>query len=196
MLVVVDYGMGNLRSVAKAFERLGAAATISGDPDVVSRAARIVLPGVGHFARGMANLRPLVGVLEERRAAGVPILGICLGMQLMTQGSEEGEGAGLGWFEAKTVRFQVAPLRVPHFGWNTVHARRDDAWLGGADGASFYFAHAYHVTDGDPEAVVATTRYGSSEFVSVIRRGNVAAAQFHPEKSHRRGLELLRRWLA
>jgi len=192
MLVIVDYGMGNLRSVEKAFARLGHAATISADPAVVARATRVVLPGVGHFGRGMENLRArgLVPALDDRVAAGVPVLGICLGMQLMTAGSEEGEGAGLGWFDARTVRLQVAPLRVPHFGWNTIHG----ADLGVAEGAAFYFAHAYHVTD--CADVVATTRYGAVEFPSMIRRGNVMAAQFHPEKSHQRGLDLLTRWLA
>lgn len=196
-LVIVDYGMGNLRSVQKAFRRLGHDAEISSSPEIIAKATRLVLPGVGHFARGMANLRErgLVEPMTERViGAGVPMLGICLGMQLMTRGSEEGEGAGLGWFEASTVRLRPpsASLKVPHFGWNTVASTRADPML--VDGTSFYFAHSYALTDCEPAAVLGVTHYGV-DFPSVVRKGNLVAAQFHPEKSHGRGLRLLERFL-
>jgi glutamine amidotransferase len=204
-LVIVDYGLGNLPSVAKAFRRVGCAAEISGDPERIRRADRLVLPGVGHFARGMANLRAggLDEALEERvRRQGAPLLAICLGVQLLSRRSEEGDAAGgttghagLGWIAADTVRFALdgKGLRAPHFGWNTIAPSR--GFLGDElDAASYYFAHSYHLAACDPAEALATTSYGV-DFVSVVQKDNLLGTQFHPEKSHRRGLALLTRFL-
>jgi imidazole glycerol-phosphate synthase subunit HisH len=191
-IVIVDYGMGNLRSVEKAFRRLGRDAIVSSDPAAISAADRLVLPGVGHFARGMENLRPLVPILEERvLRARVPLLGICLGLQLLTRRSEEGDCAGLGWLDAETVRLRGS-LKVPHFGWNTVDRVATAGLVG--EGTSFYFAHSYHLAGCPPADVAGWTSYGV-EFPSVIRKGNLVGTQFHPEKSHRRGLAFLESFL-
>lgn len=197
-LVIVDYGLGNLPSVAKAFRRIGCAAEISGDPERIRRADRLVLPGVGHFATGMANLRSsgLAEALEERvRGQGVPLLAICLGVQLLSRGSEEGDAPGLGWIAADTVRFALdgKGFRAPHFGWNTIASSRP--LLGPElDGASYYFAHSFHLTRCDPAHALASTSYGI-DFVSVVQTANILGTQFHPEKSHARGLALLSRFL-
>jgi glutamine amidotransferase len=201
-VVVVDYGMGNLRSVRKALVRVGHPAVVSAEPEVVATADRLVLPGVGHFATGMANLRErgLDRALQARVISdGTPILGICLGMQLMTESSEEGDCAGLGWLAARTVRFafdeERAHLRVPHIGWNTLSVAADSQFLGDvAPEDSFYFTHSYHLADCPESVAAATTEYGEP-FVSAIHRDNIYGTQFHPEKSHRQGLRLLSRFL-
>jgi glutamine amidotransferase len=201
-VVIVDYGMGNLRSVCKAFVRLGCEAEISADPEQIRRATRLVLPGVGHFAQGMANLaeRGLITALRERVIGDrVPLLGICLGVQLLSRRSEEGNCEGLGWIHGETIRFRpdtAGPLvRIPHIGWNTVAVVRPNPLVPDrADGESFYFVHSYHLSGCDQADVVATTEYGTS-FVAAIHKGNIFGTQFHPEKSHRRGLRVLQRFL-
>ncbi|MBT8492264.1 MAG: imidazole glycerol phosphate synthase subunit HisH [Deltaproteobacteria bacterium] len=201
-VVVVDYGMGNLRSVHKALERVGCNASISSDPAAISTASRLVLPGVGHFAKGMANLdsRGLLGVLNQRvLEAQVPVLGICLGLQLMSRHSEEGDCNGLGWIDADTVKFDFStsskPLRVPHIGWNTLNVDSGSSLLSTVAGHdSFYFTHSFHLARCAAEIRAATTTYGES-FVSAIQAGNLFGTQFHPEKSHKRGLDLLRRFV-
>jgi glutamine amidotransferase len=194
-LAIVDYGMGNLRSVQKAFEHLGHAAVVTGDADVVAGAPGVVLPGVGAFGACMANLAA-AGLVEPVRAAiaaGRPFLGICLGMQLLFEESEEfGPVRGLGVLPGRIVRFAADPGRkIPHMGWNTLAVRRRPAHLAGVeDGAAVYFVHSYYAVPADPALVATTTPYGP-EFASSVTRDNVFACQFHPEKSQRVGLCLL-----
>ena len=200
MITIVDYGSGNLRSVQKAFERLGAAATITDDPSVVADAERLVLPGVGAFGDAMRELaaRGLVEPIQAHVRADRPFFGICMGLQLLFEtGWEGGRHAGLGLLEGDVARFDIAArLKVPHMGWNTV------AWRGVtaerspvADGRYFYFVHSYHARPRDESVVAAVTDYGG-EFCSAIRRGRLFATQFHPEKSQRLGLDLLGSFLA
>ncbi|HLY38639.1 MAG TPA: imidazole glycerol phosphate synthase subunit HisH [Candidatus Binatia bacterium] len=194
-IAIVDYGMGNLRSVAKAFERLGAAAEVTRDPERIASASGVVLPGVGAFGACMANLTSL-GLVEPVKhsiAAGRPFLGICLGMQLLFDESEEfGPVAGLGVLRGRVVRFPPSQeLKVPHMGWNAVRiARRPPALAGIDDGDYVYFVHSYYPVPADPSVVATTTGYGV-EFASSVVRDNVFACQFHPEKSQRVGLHIL-----
>jgi glutamine amidotransferase len=195
MIVIIDYQMGNLRSVQKAFERIGAEAVISADPDRVAAADKVVLPGVGAFGDAMNELRSrgLVTVIQEVIGRGTPFLGICLGLQLLFDVSyEEGEHAGLGILPGKVVRFDIpAPLKVPHMGWNQVRVRRRVPLLEGvADGAYFYFVHSYYVVPDDPESIVLETDFGLP-FCSMIGRDQLFATQFHPEKSQQQGLQML-----
>ena len=194
-LAIVDYGMGNLRSVQKAFERLGHAAEVTSDADRIGEAPAVVLPGVGAFGACMANLttRGLVEPVRHTIARGRPFLGICLGMQLLFEESEEfGPVAGLGVLAGRVVRFPAdAERKVPHMGWNrlrVVHA--SPALAGIDDGAYVYFVHSYYPVPADPAVIATTTPYGP-EFASSVVRDNVFACQFHPEKSQRVGLRLL-----
>lgn len=196
-IAIIDYGMGNLRSVQKGFERVGTPAEITRDAARIESAPGVVLPGVGAFGACMENLRGLDLVEPVRRviARGVPFLGICLGMQLLFEESEEfGPVRGLGIFPGRCVRFRDsgdADLRIPHMGWNQIHKRRDVPHLSGIpDGCFVYFVHSYHVVPHDPDLAVTATEYGG-EFVSAVARDNVFACQFHPEKSQRAGLQIL-----
>ena len=194
-LAIVDYGMGNLRSVQKAFERLGHAAEVTRDAERIAAAPAVVLPGVGAFGACMANLTALGLVEPVRRAvrAGRPFLGICLGMQLLFEESEEfGPVAGLGLLPGRVVRFPADPERkVPHMGWNRLHIVRAAPPLAGiAEGAYVYFVHSYYPVPADPGIVATTTPYGP-EFASSVVADNVFACQFHPEKSQHVGLRLL-----
>lgn len=198
MIAIIDYGMGNVGSMASMLKRVGVEATITSDPDVIAAADKLILPGVGAFDNGMRELtrRKLVPILNEQVIdKGKSILGVCLGMHLFARESEEGSATGLGWLPARAVRFQVAspsgPLKVPHMGWNTTHPVRSDSLFDGLDTESrFYFVHSFHVAC-DEDAVIARTDYGDA-FVSAVRRDNIAGVQFHPEKSHRFGMRLLR----
>jgi glutamine amidotransferase len=197
-LAIVDYGMGNLRSVQKAFERLGHAAEVTGDPARIADAPGVVLPGVGAFGACMTNLRDRGLVDPVRRAidGGRPFLGICLGMQLLFETSEEfGPVAGLGVFAGRIVRFAPDPERkIPHMGWNTLSIRqRVPALADVPDGAYAYFVHSYYPVPADPTLIATTTPYGP-EFASSVARDNVFACQFHPEKSQQVGLRLLDGW--
>lgn len=202
-VTIVDYGMGNLASIGNMFKKLGVRTGLTSDPTEVMQAERLVLPGVGAFDNGMASLKRLnlIEALEERvRRHQTPVLGICLGMQLLTERSEEGEELGLGWLKAKTVRFRFGDihenLKIPHMGWNTVAVRtagRAGLFEGCEPNARFYFVHSYHVVCEAEDDVLATTRYGI-EFTSAVRRGNIMGVQFHPEKSHRFGMALLKRF--
>lgn len=197
MITIVDYGMGNLGSIRNMLKKIGVEAQISADPEVVARAGKLILPGVGAFDAGMENLARsgLQPVLDERvRDAGVPTLGICLGMQLMTRRSDEGTKPGLGWIDAEALRFEpgAAALKVPHMGWNRVHLRREAALVADLpDEPRFYFVHSYYVRCRREDDVLLTTPYGP-DFHSGVQRDNVWGVQFHPEKSHRFGMQLLR----
>jgi imidazole glycerol-phosphate synthase subunit HisH len=201
-IAVVDYGMGNLDSVRRAFEECGAAPSIAVDPDDLRKADKIVLPGVGAFPEAMARLRSsgMADAMRTEVDAGAPFLGVCLGMQLlMTEGTEGGPTDGLGWIDGTVERLVPvdAAERVPHVGWNELHRAGGRARLldGLPDGADVYFVHSYRVVCADPADVAATTPYCGG-FTSVMERDNVHAAQFHPEKSQRHGFELLRNFLA
>ncbi|MCZ7662493.1 MAG: imidazole glycerol phosphate synthase subunit HisH [Thermoleophilia bacterium] len=192
MLYIIDYGSGNLRSVQKAFEHVGVLAQVGSDPGRIRDAAGLVLPGVGAFGAAMEELerRGLPQVIGERVAAGVPFLGVCLGLQLLFEGSEESPGVpGLGLVRGD-VRRLPADLKVPHIGWNQVESMKDsDLTEGIPDGAAFYFVHSYVVVPVRPADVLTTTEYGLT-FVSGVELDNVAAFQFHPEKSSALGLRL------
>ena len=200
-VTIVDYGMGNLRSVAKAFEALGLKAVVTDRPEDVEVAERIVLPGVGAFGAGMRQLRArgLVPVLERQvLREGVPFLGICLGMQLLGErGWESGTHEGLGWMAGEVV--PIVPgdpsLKVPHIGWNDVWVRAGSRLLRGVDGsAAFYFVHGYRFAPADGGIVTGIVQYGD-EMVAVVERGNLFGVQFHPEKSQRAGLAVLRNFV-
>ncbi len=202
-VVVVDYGMGNVGSVCNMLKKVGGGAVVSGSRDVIGRAGKLVLPGVGAFDTAMQNIgeRHLLDVLNERvLGEGVPILGICLGMQLLTERSEEGTSAGLGWIAGRARRFpdevDGRKLVVPHMGWNHVSVGRPSALTQGLEAdARFYFVHSFYVTVEDQAHSVLTTTYGVS-FDSAIGSRNVMGVQFHPEKSHRYGMALLRNFVA
>ena len=194
-VAIVDYGVGNLHSAQKAFEHLGGEAVVTSDAATIESAPGVVLPGQGAFGTCMANLAQ-AGLIEPvRRAArsGRPFLGICVGMQLLFEESEESPGVpGLGIFEGRVVRFpRDRELKVPHMGWNQLRIRRPVPALAQvSDGDYVYFVHSYHPLPRDPSIVATTTEYGV-EFVSSVARDNVYAGVFHPEKSQRVGLKLL-----
>ena len=196
MVTIVDYGSGNLRSVQKAFERLGVAASITDDPQAVAAARRLVLPGVGAFGDAMRELhaRGLVAPILEHIRADRPFFGICMGLQLLFEtGWEGGRHAGLGVLAGDVARFDLpSGMKVPHMGWNTVSWSGTDfpeSSVGG--GRYFYFVHSYHARPADPAVVAATTDYGGP-FCSAVRRGRLFATQFHPEKSQAVGMQLLK----
>lgn len=196
MIHIVDYGMGNLRSVQKAFESLGVEACVCTSAQELKRAERMVLPGVGAFRDAIYELQrqDMTGPVNDHIAAGRPFLGICLGMQLLFDVSyEDGEWPGLGIIPGKVVRFVDRPdLKIPHMGWNTLQFQQPSPLFDGiADGSHVYFVHSYHVVPRDESVVAARTEHGQS-FVSVIQRGNLYATQFHPEKSQSVGLRLLK----
>ena len=200
--IIIDYGMGNLRSVQKAFERIGEPAIISSQAAEISAATRMVLPGVGAFQDAIAALRQhdLIGVIKDHIAADRPFLGICLGLQLLMDVSlEEGQHEGLGIIPGTVQRFDLsAEYQIPHMGWNQLNrSLRPDHGLLGSPGPEpwFYFVHSYHVVPKDRSWIAATTDYGRP-FVSVVARSNVMATQFHPEKSQSCGMQLLRNFLA
>jgi glutamine amidotransferase len=195
-IAIVDSGYGNLRSVEKALAHAGGAPVITADPDVVRRADRVVVPGQGAFRDCVAGLktRGLEEAVREAVRAGKPFLGICLGLQILFDESEEqGPCVGLGLLRGKVVRFRPSDpsLKVPHMGWNDVRVRREDPmWRGIPDGAFVYFVHSYYVVPEDPGVIALETDYGV-KFCAAVRKDNVFACQFHPEKSQRVGLALL-----
>jgi glutamine amidotransferase len=193
MIAIVDYGMGNLRSVQKALELLGAEAVVTDDPALLDAAQGVILPGVGAFGDAVKNLRtrqlaaPVLRQVEKQK----PLLGICLGMQLLFDESEEmGHHQGLGLLPGRVVRFPEGELKVPHIGWNQLHGVRGAPLEGIAPEAYAYFVHSYYVAAEEPSDVLATTEYGV-DFASVVARGLIWGAQFHPEKSQEVGLRLL-----
>jgi len=195
VIAIIDYGMGNLRSVQKGLERVGFAAEVTRDAERIGAAAGVVLPGVGAFGACMDNLRTygLVDTVRTVIRRGTPFLGICLGMQLLFEESEEfGPVPGLGIFPGRVVRFAESPeLKVPHMGWNQIRKRQDPPHLRGiADGAFVYFVHSYYVVPADPSLAATSTEYGL-DFVSAIAKDNVFATQYHPEKSQAVGLRIL-----
>lgn len=196
MIVIIDYGMGNLRSVKKAFDRIQVESIISTSVNDIENATKLILPGVGHFKNGMENInsKGLMQVLNKRVILEkTPILGICLGMQLFTKSSEEGNVQGFNWIDAQTIKFKALNerLKIPHMGWNTLNVINKKAVLDEInDQDPFYFVHSYYVQCNNPSDVISTTDYGS-EFVSSVQKDNITGMQFHPEKSHSAGLKIL-----
>jgi glutamine amidotransferase len=200
VIAIIDYGMGNLRSVQKAFESLGLDARVTRSPQVIGDAGHVVLPGVGAFGDCMANLERYELVEPIRRAiqSGKPFLGICLGLQLLFTESEEfGVHRGLGIVTGKVRRFPAAGLKVPHMGWNVIRITKPSPPLEGVDSGAFvYFVHSYYVDPDDRSVICTETEYGTP-FASSIGRDNLFACQFHPEKSQTVGLSIIRsfsRW--
>jgi glutamine amidotransferase len=197
-VALVDYGMGNRRSVEKALEHVGARVARTAEREAIAAADAIVLPGVGAFPEAMRRLRALglVELLRERADAGVPVLGICLGMQLLFDSSTEHEGAaGLGLLGGTVTRLEAPGLKVPHIGWNEVAFARPSALTGGlGDRCAFYHVHTFACRPAEESDVVGRGEYGE-RFVSIAERGNVMGVQFHPEKSSLDGLALLRNFV-
>jgi len=198
MIVIIDYGLGNLGSIKNMLKKIGSEGTISSEILDIEKADKLILPGVGRFDQGMKNLQgsglidALHGKVVKRKT---PILGICLGMQLFARKSEEGELKGLGWIDAEAVRFKFndkeSQLKIPHMGWNMVKIyQRNPLFEGMYPEPRFYFVHSYHVACRNEEEVLTQTFYGY-EFASAIRKENIYGVQFHPEKSHKFGMKLL-----
>lgn len=200
-VVVLDYGLGNLRSVTRGLERAGAAVTIEDEPEAIWAADGVILPGVGAFGDGMENAGPFREDLLDAAAAGRPILGICLGMQMLLTSSEEADRAGQGDVQGldlvpgHNVKFR-GDLKIPHMGWNQLEVTRTHPVIEGIDGEYAYFVHSYYADPEDPDSVLATSEYGE-EFPAVITNEdeNVIGTQFHPEKSGETGLQLLRNFV-
>lgn len=202
MIVIIDYGMGNIGSIVNMIKKAGGESRVSGLHEEIEAAQKLILPGVGAFDHGMKNLEELGlkelltrKVLDEK----VPILGVCLGMQLFTASSEEGSLPGLGWVDAKCCRFRFSEekkLRIPHMGWNTVEIRKQSPLFSNMyEEAAFYFVHSYHVVCHQESDVLTSTSYGYP-FVSSLQHENIFATQFHPEKSHKYGLQIMKNFVA
>jgi imidazole glycerol-phosphate synthase subunit HisH len=202
MIVIIDYGMGNLRSVEKKLIHLGAEVKISSDLDLIADASKLILPGVGHFASGVKKLRDsgIWSLLNEKvLIEKIPILGICLGMQLMATFSEEGHVVGLGWFDAKVVKFKISDqlkYKIPHVGWNNTKLNKNSKlFLNVSENAMYYFVHSYHFICNKKEDILATTKY-ENPFISSINKNNIYGTQFHPEKSHLWGEVIIKNFIA
>ena len=200
-IIVLDYGTGNLNSVKRTLSRVGVTTILTSSADDIRTADKIIMPGVGHFGRAMESLEKL-GIVDalneavlERRT---PVLGICLGMELMAKTSEEGDSCGLGWLDAETVRFDIPReqrFKVPHMGWNQVDVKKPSRLMKDIDPtAEFYFAHSYHLNANDAADVLCETEYGI-RFPSAIEKDNIFGVQYHPEKSHDAGAELLKNFV-
>lgn len=198
MIVIVDYGMGNLGSIKNMIKKIGYDSCVSSKIEDIAAASHIILPGVGSFDHGMSKLSNLniVDVLEDKvLRERTPVLGICLGMQLMTKRSDEGERAGLGWVDAEVVKFRGEAVKVPHMGWNTVsYVQSSCSSYLGEEEERYYFVHSFYVLCKNKEDVLSLTTH-EVEFVSAFQKDNIMGVQFHPEKSHLFGMELFRRFL-
>jgi glutamine amidotransferase len=199
--MIVDYGAGNLNSVKRSLDLLGAASSVSSDPEEIAKADKLILPGVGHFGRAMASLKQLElldplhqAVLVKRK----PILGICLGMELMAEKSAEGNSRGLGWLDAEVVEFNIPyknRYKVPHMGWNRLRRTKDSRLMKNVDESSeFYFVHSYHLAIRNQADLLSETQYGIS-FPSAIEKENIFGVQYHPEKSHDAGIQVLKNFI-
>ncbi|MFK8060282.1 MAG: imidazole glycerol phosphate synthase subunit HisH [Polaribacter sp.] len=201
MIVIIDYGMGNLGSVYKSFKRVHNEVIISSSKKDIESAEKLVLPGVGHFSNGMKRLKELdlIDLLQDRVIdKRTPILGICLGMQLFSKFSNEGNVKGLSWFDAEVVNFNVKDklrFKVPHMGWNSIKIEKENQLLHGISQSElFYFVHSYHIKCDDKNDILGTTNY-SYDFTSIIQKNNIYGTQFHPEKSHGKGLKLIKNFV-
>jgi glutamine amidotransferase len=201
MITIIDYKTGNLGSIQNILKRIGEDSVVTSDKDEIARATKFILPGVGAFDTGMRNLTGLnlidilnKKVIEEK----IPVLGICLGMQLLSKGSEEGSLPGLGWIDASTVHFKFedsTEYKIPHMGWNFIRLHKTGRLFDNMyPDSRFYFVHSYFFSANDPEDVLTSTTY-EIEFTSAIERGNILGVQFHPEKSHKFGMKLLKNFV-
>lgn len=200
-IAIVDYGMGNLNSVKRTLDRMRADAVVSSDRKVIAESDKIILPGVGHFGKAMENLRELDLIDTLNEAVLVrkkPILGICLGMQLLAKRSEEGDAEGLGWFDAEVVKFQVSDTlkyKIPHMGWNQIFLKNDSPLMRKIPELSeFYFVHSYYVKVNKQPDLLNETEY-DCRFASAIERENIFGVQYHPEKSHDTGAQLIKNFI-
>lgn len=199
MLTIIDYGLGNVGSIANMLTHLGIASSITGNAEDIAAAERLILPGVGAFGSGMRLLRErgLLDILKRRIGAeAVPVLGICLGLQLLCRSSEEDAVEGMGILAARSIKFKSTPgepeIKIPHMGWNDVtFTRSSPLWPQSAEMPRFYFMHSFHLDSEQPGDVAGHTVYGY-KFPSIIQRGNVCGVQFHPEKSHTFGMRILK----
>lgn len=201
MITVIDCGMGNSGSIMNILSRIGADAVLTSNADDIARADKLVLPGVGAFDNGMERLHSLglVNLLNQKVLEDkTPILGICLGMQLFANGSEEGAAPGLGWLDARVIRFKFEhadALKIPQMGWNVLSVCKDHPLFENlADDARFYFVHSYHMQCDNPDDILATSHYGK-DFVACVARDSIVGVQFHPEKSLRWGMEVFRKFV-
>ena len=198
MTVIIDYGLGNLGSIANMIKKVGHKSIITSDLEEIKNATKLILPGVGSFDNGMRNLAELgmIEVLNQKvLVEKTPILGICLGMQLMTKSSEEGTLAGLGWLDAQTKKFVSDTLKIPHMGWNIIkHQKKSKLFDECESEKRFYFVHSYCVSCNNQEDIHANTNY-TQDFVSSFEKENIVGVQFHPEKSHKFGMNLLKNFL-
>jgi glutamine amidotransferase len=201
MIVIVDYGLGNVRSIHAKIAQMGENVKISNLISDIEIADKLILPGVGAFDTGMKNLKELnlIQILNKKIIhERTPVLGICLGMQLFTKKSEEGMQEGLSYIDAETIRFRFnngITMHIPHMGWNTIQKKRDIPVLSGiTDNSRFYFVHSYHVICHVSQEIITTTSYGYN-FPSIIEKENILGVQFHPEKSHKQGIALLKNFV-
>ena len=197
MIVIVDYGVGNLGSIHNMIKKLGYKSIVSSSLDDIRQADKLILPGVGSFDIAMKNLNNLgmIDILNEKvLIQKTPILGICLGMQLLTKGSEEGQIKGLGYIDAYATKFDNSNLIVPHMGWNIVNIQKDNALFDNTKETRFYFVHSYSVSCSNQSDILTTTNYGKV-FVSSFLKENIIGAQFHPEKSHKFGMKFFKVFL-
>jgi len=197
MIVIIDYDMGNVGSIKNMLKYLGYESLITSDLDEIEKAEKLILPGVGAFDNGMKNLEPMIEVLNNKVLDNkTPILGICLGMQLMTKKSEEGKLSGLKWIDAETKKLKIKEnLKIPHMGWNLVDIQNKKTLFKNMyENARFYFVHSYYVECKDKNDILALTSH-SNKFVSSFQKKNVYGTQFHPEKSHKFGMRLLKNFV-
>jgi glutamine amidotransferase len=201
MITIIDYKTGNLGSIQNILKRIGEDSVITSDKDIIEKATKIILPGVGAFDTGMRNLLELdlVDILNKKVIAEkIPVLGICLGMQLLSNGSEEGSLPGLGWIDAETLRFRfrdTVEYKIPHMGWNFIRQHKDSKLFADMySDARFYFVHSYFFRANIEKDVLLSTTY-EIEFTSAVEKGNIMGVQFHPEKSHKFGMKLLKNFV-
>lgn len=198
MITIIDYGMGNLGSIANMIKKVGHKSIITSDIEEIKKARKLILPGVGAFDNGMKHLKDsgLIEVLNKKvLIEKTPILGICLGMQLMTNSSEEGKLAGLGWIDAQAKKFVSDELKIPHMGWNIVkHKKTSKLFDENGTEKRFYFVHSYCVSCNNKDDILTTTPYGH-DFISSFEKENIIGVQFHPEKSHKFGMNLIRNFV-
>lgn len=202
MITIIDYGCGNLGSIRNMIRKIGGEAVITSDIEQIRQAKKIILPGVGSFDTGMNNLKQsgFIDILNEKAfTEKIPVLGICLGMQLMTKGSEEGNENGLGWFDAQTLKFRFpkgSANKIPNMGWKHVIQKKESKLFKEMYAEPrFYFVHSYYIESNQAEDVLATSVYGQ-EYVSAFEKENLCGVQFHPEKSHKFGMKLFTNFLA
>lgn len=195
MIVIIDYKMGNIGSILNMLKKINAEGMVSSNPEDIKIADKLILPGVGSFDEGMKNLKDsgLISVIEDKVIKQkIPIMGICLGMQLFAKRSEEGVMDGLGWIDAEVKKFKFDDynLKIPHMGWNTVtFCKHDNLLREMPEQSKFYFVHSYYFVCNDDKDVLLTTQYGH-RFTSAVKKNNIIGVQFHPEKSHKFGMKL------